>query len=31
VEITTGVLAEDCKTQLQAFFQRRREEKRNHQ
>jgi tRNA(adenine34) deaminase len=31
VEITAGVLAEDCKTQLQAFFQRRREEKRNDQ
>lgn len=31
VEINAGVLAEDCKTQLQAFFQRRRDEKRNGQ
>lgn len=31
VEINAGVLMEDCKTQLQAFFQRRREEKRNGQ
>lgn len=31
VEINAGVLAEDCKAQLQAFFQRRREEKRNGQ
>lgn len=26
LEVTAGVLAEDCKTQLQAFFQRRRRE-----
>lgn len=31
VEITFGVMEEDCKTQLQAFFQRRREEKRSEQ
>ncbi len=26
LEVTAGVLAEDCKAQLQAFFQRRRQE-----
>lgn len=27
LEVASGVLAEDCRTQLQAFFQRRRNEK----
>ena len=27
IEVTAGVLAEDCAAQLQAFFQRRRQEK----
>jgi tRNA(adenine34) deaminase len=31
VEMTSGVLAEDCKIQLQAFFQRRRQENRSEQ
>ena len=26
LEVTAGVMADDCKTQLQAFFQRRRQE-----
>jgi tRNA(adenine34) deaminase len=31
VQITSGVLMEDCKEQLQAFFQRRRQENRTEQ
>jgi tRNA(adenine34) deaminase len=31
VQITSGVLMEDCKAQLQAFFQRRRQENRSEQ
>jgi tRNA(adenine34) deaminase len=31
VQITSGVLMEDCKEQLQAFFQRRRQENRGEQ
>ena len=31
VQITSGVLIEECKSQLQAFFQRRREENRSEQ
>jgi len=31
VEITSGVLMEECKSQLQAFFQRRRQENRGEQ
>lgn len=31
VDISAGILAEDCKIQLQAFFQRRRDEKRSEQ
>jgi tRNA(adenine34) deaminase len=31
VEITSGVLMEECKSQLQTFFQRRRQENRSEQ
>lgn len=31
IQITSGILMEDCKSQLQAFFQRRRQENRNEQ
>jgi tRNA(adenine34) deaminase len=31
IQITSGVLMEDCKGQLQAFFQRRRQENRSEQ